>query len=190
MRGIGVGTARGNGSASSGAQVEKKRQVGRRKDILILRYEKEVHYSHNEKRAGERMPFRILDKRSCIAVCRMGKGEGGPRNAERISCGVRLRLKGHGSQKTFSIQRIQTDRGREFFAEKFQWQLMGWSFKFRPIKPALPHLNGKVERVQKAVLDEFYASLELDSPDDLVWYFSCLIMLMLHRPTIFQGVLL
>ena len=44
----------------------------------------------------------------------------------------------------FPIQRIQTDRGREFFAEKFQRQLMEWSIKFRPIKPASSHLNGKV----------------------------------------------
>ena len=42
---------------------------------------------------------------------------------------------------------------------------MEWSVKFRPIKPASPHLNGKVERVQKTVLDEFYASVEFDSPD-------------------------
>ena len=65
----------------------------------------------------------------------------------------------------FPIPRIQTDCGREFFAEKFQPQLMECSIKFRPIKPASPRLNGKVERVQKTVLDEFYTSVKLVSPD-------------------------
>lgn len=65
----------------------------------------------------------------------------------------------------FPIQRIQTDRGREFFAYKFQATLMEWGIKFRPIKPGSPHLNGKVERAQKTVLDEFYSTVDLDSAD-------------------------
>ena len=32
-----------------------------------------------------------------------------------------------------SIQRIQTDRGREFFAYRVQERLREWSIKFRPI---------------------------------------------------------
>jgi hypothetical protein len=35
----------------------------------------------------------------------------------------------------FPIQRIQTDRGREFFAEVVQQRLMDWAMKFRPIPP-------------------------------------------------------
>jgi transposase InsO family protein len=35
----------------------------------------------------------------------------------------------------FPIQRIQTDRGREFFAYKFQERLMEHGIKFRPNKP-------------------------------------------------------
>jgi transposase InsO family protein len=46
----------------------------------------------------------------------------------------------------FPIQAIQTDRGREFFAYSFQEKLMEYAIKFRPVKPASPHLNGKVER--------------------------------------------
>jgi transposase InsO family protein len=46
----------------------------------------------------------------------------------------------------FPIQRIQSDRGTEFFATKVQKILMTYSIKFRPIKPGSPHLNGKVER--------------------------------------------
>jgi transposase InsO family protein len=46
----------------------------------------------------------------------------------------------------FAIQRIQTDRGLEFFAEAVQQRLFDWGIKFRPIRPRSPHLNGKVSR--------------------------------------------
>lgn len=49
----------------------------------------------------------------------------------------------------FPIQRFQTDRGREFFVVKVQERLQEYGIKFRPNKPASPHLNGKVERSQK-----------------------------------------
>jgi transposase InsO family protein len=65
----------------------------------------------------------------------------------------------------FPIQRIQTDRGQEFFAVKFQKLLMEWGITFRPIKPGLPHLNGKVERSQRTDLDEFYSTVDIGSPD-------------------------
>lgn len=42
----------------------------------------------------------------------------------------------------FPIQRIQTDRGRKFFAEKVQKQLIIYGIKFRLNKPGSPHLNG------------------------------------------------
>jgi len=64
----------------------------------------------------------------------------------------------------FPIQRIQTDRGREFFAYKFQQRLMDWGIKFRPIRPRSPHLNGKVERSQRTDLEEFYSSIDLKDP--------------------------
>jgi transposase InsO family protein len=65
----------------------------------------------------------------------------------------------------FSIQRIQSDRGTEFFAIKVQKFLMKYSIKFRPIKPGSPHLNGKVERSQKTDLDEFYSIVNLKADD-------------------------
>jgi transposase InsO family protein len=65
----------------------------------------------------------------------------------------------------FPIQRIQTDRGTEFFAHKVQERLLEWGIKFRPNRPGAPHLNGKVERVQKTVIDEFYAIADLDDPE-------------------------
>jgi transposase InsO family protein len=65
----------------------------------------------------------------------------------------------------FPIQRIQTDRGQEFFAYEVQQRLKEYGIKFRPIKPASPHLNGKVERSQRTDLDEFYSSIDLKRPD-------------------------
>ena len=49
----------------------------------------------------------------------------------------------------FPIQRIQTDRGTEFFAEKVQRKLMDYGIKFRPNKPGSPHLNGKDSGINK-----------------------------------------
>lgn len=59
-------------------------------------------------------------------------------------------------QSPFAIQRIQTDRGLEFFAEKVQLKMMELGIKFRPNKPGSSHLKGKVERSQKTDLEEFY----------------------------------
>lgn len=65
----------------------------------------------------------------------------------------------------FPIQRIQTDRGQEFFAYEVQERLKEYAIKFRPIKPASPYLNGKVERTQRTDLDEFYSSIDLKRTD-------------------------
>ena len=62
----------------------------------------------------------------------------------------------------FPVQRIQTDRGQEFFAYKVQEQLQAWRIKFRPIRPRSPHLNGKVERAQRTALEEFWATADLN----------------------------
>jgi transposase InsO family protein len=65
----------------------------------------------------------------------------------------------------FPIQRIQTDRGREFFAHSVQQRLREYGIKFRPVKPASPHLNGKVERSQRTELEEFYPTVDLKTTD-------------------------
>ena len=67
----------------------------------------------------------------------------------------------------FPIQRIQTDRGLEFFALEVQAKLMEYGIKFRPIKPKSPHLNGKVERSQQTDLREFYATADLSDFEKL-----------------------
>jgi transposase InsO family protein len=65
----------------------------------------------------------------------------------------------------FSIQRFQTDRGKEFMAYELQEKMMEWGIKFCPIKPGSPHLNGKVERSQRTDLDEFYSSIAIKDPE-------------------------
>jgi transposase InsO family protein len=65
----------------------------------------------------------------------------------------------------FYIQRIQTDRGKEFFSYEVQDCMREWKIKFRPIKPFSPHLNGKVERSQRTDLDEFYSSIDPKDPE-------------------------
>jgi transposase InsO family protein len=65
----------------------------------------------------------------------------------------------------FPIQRIQTDRGREFFAEAVQQRLMDWAIKFRPIPPRSPHLNGKVERTHRADREEFWDTVDAKDPE-------------------------
>ncbi len=65
----------------------------------------------------------------------------------------------------FPVQSVQTDRGREFFAYKVQEWLMASCIKFRPIRPRSPHLNGKVERVQRTDLEEFYALVDFSDPN-------------------------
>ena len=40
---------------------------------------------------------------------------------------------------------------------------MELGIKFRPNKPASPHLNGKIERSQKTDKTEFYATINIES---------------------------
>lgn len=65
----------------------------------------------------------------------------------------------------FAIQRVQTDRGTEFFAETVQLRLMAETIRFRPVPPRSPHLNGKVERVQRTILEEFWPTVDAKAPD-------------------------
>jgi hypothetical protein len=64
-----------------------------------------------------------------------------------------------------AADRVQTDRGTEFFAEAVQRRLMAEAIRFRPIPPRSPHLNGKVERAQRTILEEFWAATDPKSAD-------------------------
>ena len=66
----------------------------------------------------------------------------------------------------FSIARIQTDRGAEFLAEEVQRRPVDEAIRFRPIPPRSPHLNGKVEGVQRTVLEEFWDAAGSKAADD------------------------
>ena len=85
--------------------------------------------------------------------------------SRRTSSNTLLFLAQLKERMPFAIQRIQTDRGKEFFAYEVQDYLMAMKIKFRPIKPRSPHLNGKVERTQRTDLDEFYSSVNIQDPD-------------------------
>jgi transposase InsO family protein len=65
----------------------------------------------------------------------------------------------------FPVQRVQTDRGGEFFAHEVQQRLRDWRIKFRPNRPRAPHLNGKVERAQRTALEEFWPTAGLEAPE-------------------------
>lgn len=64
----------------------------------------------------------------------------------------------------FPIQRIQTDRGGEFFGVPFQEALKAQCIKFRPNRPGAPHLNGKVERSQQTDKVEFWPTVDRSKP--------------------------
>ena len=68
------------------------------------------------------------------------------------------------AEMPFPVQRVQTDRGGEFFAYEVQDRLRERHIKFRPNRPRAPHLNGKVERVQRTALEEFWAAANLEDP--------------------------
>lgn len=85
--------------------------------------------------------------------------------ARRSAANTLLFLERVLEELPFPVQRIQTDRGREFFALVVQQRLMDYAIKFRPVKPASPHLNGKVERSQRTDLEEFYATTDLHAAD-------------------------
>lgn len=76
----------------------------------------------------------------------------------------------------FPIQRIQTDRGGEFFGQEFQAAMKRNCIKFRPIRPRSPHLNGKVERSQMTDKIEFYPTVDIHNENlaDLLeeWQFD------------------
>jgi transposase InsO family protein len=77
------------------------------------------------------------------------------------------------AEMPFPVQRVQTDRGQEFFAYEVQDDLRERHIKFRPNRPRVPHLNGKslprtrsgVERVQRTALEEFWPTVDPEDPD-------------------------
>ncbi|MBI1886031.1 MAG: transposase [Chloroflexi bacterium] len=63
----------------------------------------------------------------------------------------------HGSSRAspFSLRCIQTDNGSEF-GHELTALLRRSGIRHTRIRPRSPHLNGKVERVQRTVQEEFW----------------------------------
>ena len=83
----------------------------------------------------------------------------------RTAANTRDFLKHVLEEMPFPVQRVQTDRGQEFFAYEVQDDLRERHIKFRPNRPRAPHLNGKVERVQRTALEEFWSTVDPKGPD-------------------------
>jgi len=82
----------------------------------------------------------------------------------------------------FRIHTIQTDNGHEFQA-KFHWHCEDLGIRHVYIKPASPHLNGKVERSHRTDKQEFWQLVDYVDDIDIKaklkeWenYYNC------HRP--------
>ena len=82
----------------------------------------------------------------------------------RTAANTRDFLKHVMAEMPFPVQRVQTDRGQEFFAYEVQDELRERHIKFRPNRPRAPHLNGKVERVQRTALEEFWPTVDPEDP--------------------------
>jgi transposase InsO family protein len=83
----------------------------------------------------------------------------------RTAANTRDFLKHVLQEMPFPVQRVQTDRGGEFFAYGVQDNLREQHIKFRPNRPRAPYLNGKVERVQRTALEEFWPTVDPKDPD-------------------------
>ncbi|KMO93788.1 IS481 family transposase [Streptomyces roseus] len=59
----------------------------------------------------------------------------------------------------FRVEVIQTDNGAEF-QSAFHWNVLDKGIAHTYIKPASPHLNGKVERSHRIDAEEFYRMLD------------------------------
>ncbi|UZS00029.1 IS481 family transposase [Chondrinema litorale] len=82
----------------------------------------------------------------------------------------------------FRIHTVQTDNGHEFQV-KFHWYCEDLGIRHVYIKPASPHLNGKVERSHSTDKQEFYQLIEYTDDIDIrkklqEWetFYNC------HRP--------
>jgi transposase InsO family protein len=82
----------------------------------------------------------------------------------------------------FRIHTIQTDNGHEF-QTKFHWHCEDPGIRHVYIKPASPHLNGKVERSHRTDNQEFWQLVDYVDDVDIraklkEWerYYNC------HRP--------
>ena len=122
---------------------------------VLLRHNEQVLKRPRRWRKGERRYSRpIPGERVQMDVCKIRPGiyqytalddcsrYKVLRRYDRASASSTLDFLNHVVEETpFAIQRIQTDRGRELFAEAVQQRLMDSAIKFRPIATRSPHLT-------------------------------------------------
>ena len=142
--------------ARHGVSVLRTRKRGRHKPET-LRTPRSRRSSADGYMQDPAWPFTAIDDCSRFIVAGL---------ARRRSAGATLAFLDQVLEEMpFSIQRVQTDRGAEFFAEEVQHRLMCEAIRFQPIPPRSPHLNGKVERAQRTILEEFWATTDLKAAD-------------------------
>jgi transposase InsO family protein len=146
--------------------------------VLVRHGENRLRRPKLQRKGTRRYSRPVPGERVQMDVCKIGKGIF---QYTAVDDCTRYRVLGLAPDKTatstlafldqviagmpFPIQRIQTDRGAEFFAYEVQERLMRERIRFRPIRPRSPHLNGKVERSQRTDLEEFWPTVDFAQPD-------------------------
>lgn len=146
--------------------------------VLVRHGENRLRRPRLQRKGTRRYSRPVPGERVQMDVCKIAKGL---YQYTAVDDCTRYRVLGLAADKTaastlrfldqllaampFPIQRIQTDRGAEFFAYEVQERLMRERIRFRPIRPRSPHLNGKVERSQRTDLEEFWPTVDLSHPD-------------------------
>jgi transposase InsO family protein len=146
--------------------------------VLVRHGENRLRRPRLQRKGTRRYSRPVPGERVQMDVCKIGKGIF---QYTAVDDCTRYRVLGLAPDKTatstlafldqviagmpFPIQRIQTDRGAEFFAYEVQERLMRERIRFRPIRPRSPHLNGKVERSQRTDLEEFWPTADFAQPD-------------------------
>jgi transposase InsO family protein len=83
-----------------------------------------------------------------LVIC--PSGAPGPAQTSKLVCRVARELRAAGWQ----LERVLTDNGQEFRAERFRRGIAVYGTKISRISPGRPQTNGAVEAVHRTILDE------------------------------------
>jgi transposase InsO family protein len=83
-------------------------------------------------------------------LVRCPSGQPGPVQTSRLVCRVARELKAAG----WRLERVLTDNGMEFRAERFRRAIAVHAVRIRRIRAGRPQSNGAVEALHKTILDE------------------------------------
>jgi transposase InsO family protein len=142
----------------------------RKRTVTTHRYEKQVPGHHiqidvkflkfkdSDGNPVKRFPYTAIDDATRIRALMV---------YQRHTQANAIRFVDHVVDKfPFRIHTVKTDNGHEFHA-KFHWHLHDIGINHVYIKPASPHLNGKVERSHSTDEQEFYQLLTYTDDVDL-----------------------